>query len=360
MVEQKTVLEQAENTSAKNPSLNFKGGELKIEKLSFAYTETEVLNDISLTVEAGKSIALLGPSGSGKTTLLRLIAGLEQTKRGHISLDNYILSDINKSIPTERRNIGMVFQEGALFPHMDVQKNIAFGLKKTSDRGKHIEKILELVGLPGYEKRYPETLSGGERQRVALARALAPKPSVLLLDEPFASIDPKLRSKLRSDVSELLSELNITSIFVTHDLETAFVVGKKIAVLNDAKILQFGTADEIYNFPATQWVAEFAGEANFFSGKGNGQEIETILGKLPLAKASNERLNVLVRPEHLALSDGKGWEIKKTEFYGHDTRYLMSKENHALVSVRIPTAGTHVTGDFVDLKYIGPPTQTYN
>ena len=310
-------------------------------------------------MEGGEIAALVGPSGSGKTTLLRLIAGLEQTKKGRISLDNYILSDINKSIPTEQRNVGMVFQEGALFPHMDVQTNIAFGLKKTSDREKHIETILELVGLPGYGKRYPETLSGGERQRIALARALAPKPSVLLLDEPFASIDPKLRSQLRSDVSELLSELKITSIFVTHDLETAFVVGNKIAVMNDAKILQIGTADEIYKCPTTQWVAEFVGEANFFTGQATGTEIETILGKLPLAKPSSGVLNVLVRPEHITFSDGEDWKIEKIEFYGHDTRYLISKENHALVSVRTPMTGTQSIGDFVDLKYTGPPTQTY-
>ncbi len=359
MVEQKTVLEQAGNTPVKDPLLKFEGGELTIENLSFAYTETKVLSNISLTVEAGKSIALLGPSGSGKTTLLRLIAGLEQAKEGRISLDNYTLSDQNKSIPTEQRNIGMVFQEGALFPHMDVETNVAFGLKKAPDREAHIEKILELVGLPGYGKRYPETLSGGERQRVALARALAPKPSVLLLDEPFASIDPKLRAQLRSDVSELLSELKITSIFVTHDLETAFVVGNKIAVMNEAKILQFGTADEIYKYPATQWVAEFVGEANFFKGQATGTEIETILGKLPLAKPSNGALNALVRPEHISLADGKDWKIEKIEFYGHDTRYLISKGDHALVSVRTPLMGTQRTGDFVDLKYTGPPTQTY-
>ena len=359
MVEQKTVLEQAGNTPVKDPLLKFEGGELTIENLSFAYTETAVLSNISLTVEAGKSIALLGPSGSGKTTLLRLIAGLEQAKEGRISLDNYTLSDQNKSIPTEQRNIGMVFQEGALFPHMDVETNVAFGLKKAPDREAHIEKILELVGLPGYGKRYPETLSGCERQRVALARALAPKPSVLLLDEPFASIDPKLRAQLRSDVSELLSELKITSIFVTHDLETAFVVGNKIAVMNEAKILQFGTADEIYKYPATQWVAEFVGEANFFKGQATGTEIETILGKLPLAKPSNGSLNALVRPEHISLADGKDWKIEKIEFYGHDTRYLISKGDHALVSVRTPLMGTQRTGDFVDLKYTGPPTQTY-
>ena len=150
MVEQKTVLEQAGNTPIKDPPLKFEGGELTIENLSFAYAETEVLSNISPTVEAGKSIALLGPSGSGKTTLLRLIAGLEQTQEGRVSLDNYTLSDPNKSIPTERRNIGMVFQEVALFPHMDVETNIAFGLKKTPDRETHVEKILKLVGLPGY------------------------------------------------------------------------------------------------------------------------------------------------------------------------------------------------------------------
>ena len=146
---------------------------------------------------------------------------------------------------------------------------------------------------------------------------------------------------------------------VTHDLETAFVVGNKIAVMNEAKILQFGTADEIYKFPTTQWVAEFVGEANFFKGQATGTEIETVLGKLPLAKPSSGALNVLVRPEHISLANGKDWKIEKIEFYGHDTRYLISKENHALVSVRTPMMGTQRTGDFVDLKYTGPPTQTY-
>jgi iron(III) transport system ATP-binding protein len=266
---------------------------------------TPVLRGVSLTIEPGASVALLGPSGCGKTTLLRLIAGLEHPDHGIVRLDDEVLSGTARFVEPEQRRVGMVFQDGALFPHLTVAENVAFGLHKTADRGDRVAAALELVGLGALADRLPARLSGGEQQRVALARALSPEPAVLLLDEPFASLDATLRVQLRSEVRRLLSELGITSLFVTHDQDEAFVLGDEIAVMQEGQILQSGTPSELYEQPSDRWVASFIGDANLVPGQASGGRAETDLGQVPLVAGlngfSSGSVDVLLRPEFIEL-----------------------------------------------------------
>ena len=222
---------------------------IKIEDAYFNFNTVSVLRGVSLNVEAGQSIALLGPSGCGKTTLLRSIAGLEKLDAGVITIDGNVVTSPNCFVPAEKRRVGMVFQEGALFPHLTVAENVRFGLKNDSNNEHLVKDVLDMVGLLKMADRTPDRLSGGERQRVALARALAPEPSVLLLDEPFASLDTSMRVQLRAEVKQLLNDLEITSLFVTHDQDEAFVLGDEIAVMNEGKILQVGSTNLIYEQP---------------------------------------------------------------------------------------------------------------
>ena len=217
--------------------------------------------DINISIEKGKLVALLGPSGSGKTTILRMIAGLENPDSGEIVIDGKVVNNI----PGSERGIGFVFQSYALFRYMTVYDNIAFGLrvKKTpeSEIKKRVEELLELIGCTGLEKRFPSQLSGGQRQRVAFARALAPNPQILLLDEPFAAIDAKVRMELRSWLRQMITKLNITSIFVTHDQDEAIEVADEIIVTNQGRVEQTGTPQELYKNPATPFVAQFIGQS---------------------------------------------------------------------------------------------------
>ena len=226
-----------------------------------SFGDREVLDALDLTVGDGECLALLGPSGCGKTTVLRLVAGLERPDAGEISIGGSVVSGPDVFVPPERRDVGLVFQDGALFPHVDVGRNVGFGLERAERRGgPRVVEMLELVGLPGAEARGPDELSGGQRQRVALARALAPTPGVMLLDEPFSNLDAVLRERLRAEVRTLLSESRVTSVFVTHDRAEAFAVGDRIAVMRDGRIVQQGTPRQVYDDPVDRWVAEFVGD----------------------------------------------------------------------------------------------------
>ena len=303
--------------------------------------------------------ALLGPSGCGKTTLLRLIAGLERPDEGSILTGSETLSTPDRLRPPEKRRIGMMFQEGALFPHLSVAENVAFGLPRGPHRAEAVEEALTLVGLSGMGKRSPTSLSGGQRQRVALARALAPGPEVLLLDEPFANLDPALRVELRTEVASLLRTLGITSVFVTHDQEEAFVMGAQVIVMRDGRVLQSAPPSELYSHPANRWVATFVGEANVVPGQGGAEAAETIVGPVPLAEAAPARCEVLLRPEHLALDTGDAWEIEQLEFYGHDTLYVLNDEHGRKLMVRASGAPRYVNGERTSVRYEGPPTVAF-
>lgn len=333
-------------------------GDLVVEGLSFAYDETPVLEDVSIAVPAGTVATLLGPSGCGKTTLLRLIAGLERPRRGAVYAGGETLSTPRRVTPPEKRRVGMVFQEGALFPHLDVAANVGFGLPRAG-RAQAVAEALALVGLTGLEERSPAALSGGQRQRVALARALAPGPDALLLDEPFASLDPSLRVELRAEVAALLQRLAITTVFVTHDQENAFVMGSQVIVMREGRVLQSAPPDELYDRPANPWVASFVGEANLVAGRSDGEGAETIAGRVPLARPAPAACEVLLRPEHLVLGHGGPWRIERTEFYGHDTRYELRDEDGRALTVRAAGAPRHRDGERASVRYLGPPTVAF-
>ncbi len=224
------------------------------------------LTDISFTLGQGKILALVGESGCGKTTLLRIIAGLEIPDSGFLTLDNRMLFSKEQWVPSEQRNIGFVFQDYALFPHLTVKENISFGIDglNTDERNKRLSEMLDLVDMKGYEDRYPGELSGGEQQRVALARALAMRPKVLLLDEPFSNLDYIKKEALKAELKLILEKTDTTTVFVTHDTTEALYLADKIIVLKDGKILQQGDSRKIYNFPINKYVAAFFGKANFF------------------------------------------------------------------------------------------------
>lgn len=233
---------------------------VELKGINKTFHQYKASDNINFGIEKGKLIALLGPSGSGKTTILRMIAGLETADSGDIIIDGKVVNDV----PASKRGIGFVFQNYALFRYKTVYDNIAFGLKvnkwKKEDIKQRVEELIELVGLKGLEKRYPNQLSGGQRQRVAFARALAPNPELLLLDEPFAAIDAKVRQELRSWLRDMIDKVGITSIFVTHDQEEAIEVADEIIVTNKGRVEQIGTPSEIYREPKTAFVAEFIGQ----------------------------------------------------------------------------------------------------
>jgi iron(III) transport system ATP-binding protein len=257
---------------------------LEIRDLSkqFEPDQAPAVINISLSMQKGEILALVGPSGCGKTTTLRLIAGFEQPDAGFVILGDRVVAGNGRFVPPEKRGVGMVFQEHALFPHLNVLENVAFGLSKQPKKmaEESANAMLKLLGLARLEKRYPHEISGGERQRVALARALAPQPIVLLLDEPFSSLDADLRIQIRAEVREILKSIQATAIFVTHDQEEALVMGDRLAVFNQGSIEQIGTPEEIFHSPKARFVAEFMGQTDFLVGEVCLAGIQTEIGLL--------------------------------------------------------------------------------
>jgi len=224
---------------------------IKVNNLSFKYKNANnpTILDFSFSINKGEIISIFGQSGSGKSTILRLIAGLETPKEGSIEINNMIMVDNNTFILPEKRGVGMVFQDYALFPHMSVEENIRFGLKKMSksEKSNRVDEVLNLVGLQEYKRRYPHELSGGQQQRVALARAIAPKPSLLLLDEPFSNLDADLQAKIREDLKEIITKADITSIFVTHDKEDSIAIADRVVILDEGRIIKIGSSKDAFN-----------------------------------------------------------------------------------------------------------------
>lgn len=296
---------------------------LRVNGLSHAYRATTVLDDVSLTAATGQIVALLGPSGSGKTTLLRCIAGLEHPRRGVISLGTTTLLDVAEGtfVNPEHRGLGMVFQDGALFPHLDVGDNVGFGLPRPERRGPRVGEALEMVGLAGFERRNVASLSGGQRQRVALARALAPRPSALLLDEPFSNLDAVLRADLRAEVRDLLRAVSTTAIWVTHDRSEAFLVADSVAVLHKGRVVQQAPPRTLYDRPVDPWVAAFIGDVNLLEATATGRTARTVVGDIELAERHDGPVWVLVRPEQLVVDrqpSEPAWRVVAVDFEGHD------------------------------------------
>ena len=320
---------------------------------------TPVLRGVDLSVPPGAVVALLGPSGCGKTTLLRTIAGLEPIDGGTVTIEGRVVAGDGVDVPPERRRVGMVFQDWALFPHLDVGGNVGYGLPKRDRSGARIDRALELVGLSGMARRSPSTLSGGQQQRVALARAIAPQPSVLLLDEPFSNLDTALRVQVRTELHALLVDLGITTVFVTHDQEEAFVLGDQVAVMVDGEIVQRDDPATLYARPATPWVAGFVGDANLLAGDADGTRASTTVGEVLLLDARQGATTVLLRPEELQLSAGGDALVELTEYHGHDTMYLVRTASGDAVRVRSASAPLHRRGDAVTVLYTGGPAVSY-
>ncbi|MDQ3543292.1 MAG: ABC transporter ATP-binding protein, partial [Actinomycetota bacterium] len=278
------------------------GLRVQIEGLTAAYGADVVLHDVSLEVHPGEVVALLGPSGCGKTTLLRCIAGLETPTGGRILIGDQDVTG-GRGVPAQKRRVGMVFQDGALFPHRSVGYNVGYGVARSARRDDRRAAALHLVGLDNKADRMPGSLSGGEQQRVALARALAPEPAVMLLDEPFSSLDAGLRWQLRSDVRRLLKDVAVTTILVTHDQDEALTFGDRVAVMRAGVLEQFGSPAELYGSPASAWVAGFVGEANFLDADLGAGSAVTAIGVVPVSGGVG-RGTVLCRPEQLELDPG--------------------------------------------------------
>ena len=327
---------------------------LQITDVTKRFNGTVALDRLHLTVGQGESLALLGPSGCGKTTLLRVLTGLEIPDSGTVTIAGSTLADSTSFVPPEKRRIGMVFQDRALFPHLTVARNVAFGLdKKAIDQGR-VTATLEMVGLAHLADRYPDELSGGQAQRVAVARALAPRPRVLLFDEPFSNLDTGLRARVRTEVAALMREVGMTSIFVTHDQEESFVLGDRVAVMRDGRIEQVGSPEKVYQRPTSPWVATFLGEANIMRATATNGHATTEIGELPLVGGfEGGPCRVIVRPEHLLVEPGDQAVITSVEFYGHDTSYEMAL-NHENLAARVIAAPRFVAGDRVSLTYAGP------
>jgi len=309
---------------------------IRLEGVSKRFGDVVAVDAASFCVERGEVVALLGPSGCGKTTLLRLVAGFERPDAGTVEIDERPVSGPGCWVPPERRRVGMVFQDYALFPHLTVEENVGFGLPRRERPGR-VPELLATVGLDGAGVRYPHELSGGQQQRVALARALAPAPDLVLLDEPWSNVDPFLRESLRAEVVEVVRPLGVTVVLVTHDREEAFSLADRIALMREGRVVQEGTSEELYFAPVSRWAAEFVGAGNVLAGRVVGGLVETPLGPFPVNGAAvNGSANVLVRPELLELECDPSGEaqVVAREFRGHDVFYRVRLDGVELVSQR--------------------------
>jgi len=295
------------------------------QSLSKSFGSTVAVAGVDLSVERGEICSLLGPSGCGKTTMLRMIAGFERPDGGSVRVGDREVAGNGTFLAPDKRRIGMVFQDYALFPHLDVRANVGYALGRSPDAGR-VDEVLELVGLDGKGGRHPHELSGGEQQRVALARALAPTPEVILLDEPFSNLDATLRIRVRQEMREILVAAEATALFVTHDQEEALSLADRVAVMRDGRIEQAGTPEEVYGRPSSHWVAGFLGDAEILPGMAGEGRVECELGRFPIPKELEGPVDVMVRPESVSLGQGhapgrdRAFEgvVVGREYYGHD------------------------------------------
>jgi iron(III) transport system ATP-binding protein len=317
---------------------------LELSGVEKSFGATQVIADLDLTVYEGELLTLLGPSGCGKTTTLRLVAGLERADAGTVTLRTESVAGAGTFRPPEDRDVGVVFQEFALFPHKTAAENVAFGLadRPADERNERVDRLLELVGLTEHREQYPEELSGGQQQRVALARALAPEPSLLLLDEPFSNLDVDLRVEMRQEVRRIIKEAGVTAVSVTHDQEEAMAISDRIAVMRSGTIEQVGTPESVFQRPESRFVASFLGHASFLSGSVDGDTVHTGLGPVArdringLARAyDGTDIDVLVRPDDVRarpVDDGTGnGRVVRRRFLGPTVLYRIELESGDVV-----------------------------
>jgi ABC-type Fe3+/spermidine/putrescine transport system ATPase subunit len=350
---------------------------LKLERVCMRYGGVDAVVDFNLEVAAGEFMFLLGPSGSGKTTTLRMIAGFARPSGGRIELEGRPIVDV----PPHRRDIGMVFQRYALFPHLSVAENVEFGLRMRGmaarERPRRVAEVLELVRLKGFDARFPHQLSGGQQQRVALARALAYHPALLLLDEPLANLDRRLRDEMRIELKRIQQEMGTTMLFVTHDQEEALTLGDRIAVMNEGRLEQLGSPVDIYRAPASRFVASFIGDMNFLAAEVLGPSVCGANSNARLAcggehqiagrHAAGRRVVACVRPERVALrAPGEGGipgTVKYAGFSGDSIRYVALLQDGTEVLSRVPAQQSPVlfrVGDAVGVSWAEPVFNSFD
>jgi iron(III) transport system ATP-binding protein len=317
---------------------------LSLDRVSHAYGQVRAVVDLSLDVAPGEVVCLLGPSGCGKSTVLRLAAGLEEVQTGSVSINGQLVGAPDIHVPPENRNVGLVFQDFALFPHLTICNNVGFGLR-SADQGERRERILSAlgdVGLVHAEQSFPHMLSGGEQQRVALARALAPKPGLVLLDEPFSGLDTRLREQVRDVTLEALRKAGTATLMVTHDAEEAMFMADRIAVMREGRIVQQGTPIDLYRHPVSLFVAAFFGEVNRLAGRVAAGRVETRLGAVPTSLAEGSAAEVVIRPE--ALTVGLAGEadagtvpahVVSAHPLGRSTRLVLALEDGLRIRARV-------------------------
>ena len=350
---------------------------LQIKNITKAYgSKTKrdilVLNNVNLMLEHGELLGLLGPSGCGKTTLLRVIAGFEAISRGTVEIAGKVVCTNCDFIAAEKRNTGMVFQDYALFPHLTVEENVAFGLKNQNrkhNRGifssnkqferrieQRVEEVLELVGLIALKKRYPHQLSGGQQQRISLARALAPQPTLILLDEPLSNLDVQVRHRLRAEIRAILKAAGTSAIFVTHDREEALAIADKIAVMREGKIEQVGTPEEIYLHPQSRFVGEFVTQANFLPARKKDRVWVTELGEVTVCDRSIEMSadegDLMLRQEDIILTHDVTSKtvVVERQFLGREYRYCVETRSGKRIHARTDLSNAIAVGTKVKLS----------
>ena len=333
--------------------------QLELRNVAVAYDGDPVVTGVSLALPSGAIGCLLGPSGGGKTSLLRAIAGFEPVAAGEIVLAGTVVSRPGKTLPPEQRNAGMVFQDFALFPHLPVHGNIGFGLRKwgAAEREARIAELLDLIGLREAAAAYPHHLSGGMQQRVALARAMAPRPNILLLDEPFSSIDADLREHLAEDVRAMLRRSGMTAILVTHDQAEAFAMADRVAVLGEGRLRQWDTAYRIYHEPADRFVADFIGMGAMLGGEvlGDGRvrtELGDLTGKTPQGCRAGDRVLVLIRPDDVIHDDDAPLqlEVVKKTFRGANYLYSLRLSGGSEIYALVPSHHDHAIGGAIGVR----------
>ena len=340
---------------------------LKLENVAQAYGRKQVLNNIAFQLAPGEIGCLLGPSGCGKTTALRLIAGFETLQSGRIWLAGEEVAGPGHALPPEQRRLGLVFQDYALFPHLTVEANIAFGLDKLARAGRdrRVNEMLRLVGLTREARQYPHQLSGGQQQRVALARALAPKPRLLLMDEPFSNLDVELREKLSIEVRDILKHEGITALLVTHDQHEAFAMADKVGVMSEGVIQQWGTPYALYHQPRNRFVADFIGQGVLVPGTVlSAHQVKIELGVLESVKAADDgaasclgfglgsEVEVLIRPDDILHDDASPLqaEVERRAFRGAEFLYTLRLPSGARVLTQVPSHHDHAIGEKIGIR----------
>ena len=325
------------------------GTAITCRDVSKRFDSIRALDGFMIDVENGLILSLLGPSGSGKTTALRVIAGFAIPDSGSVTIGGRVIVDQKTFIPPEKRRVGMVFQDYALFPHMTVANNVGYGIRE--GKAERVQRVLTLVGLLDMAERMPHELSGGEQQRVALARALAPRPDVILLDEPFSNLDATLRVRMRRDVRRILKWAGATAIFVTHDQEEALAMADTVAVMRKGTIIQAGTPEDVYRTPIDKWVAGFIGESEFVDGDASTGLVTTPLGAFPYSGRLRGPVDVMVRPEwiHLEPDDEGSATVIDQEFYGHDQLVMIKFADGRSLKARVSSGPVFSSGDTVEV-----------